>query len=316
MRTRRRNKRARKHRVRRKTFRGGSDTKIKFFHWWNLGEIGTGIGSLPFFSALLNGCIDTIDEVHVYGSIPPIDPSVAPETSPKILRIQFSGEVSHGNPGQFDINSIAGVHPNTNNFLTIPFLSFYMHCHHMVMEQLTKPRVYYEHSKFCLFSVSNPKAQERIHFFHELSKYKHVDSCGKHLKNVEGCPANYESKEYFDFIKPYKFMICFENTSLNNYLTEKIFNAYHSGAIPIYWGCPNIDQFINMDSILYLKPGYTEKDVEKLIAKIKELDEDEALYKKMFETSFLKAGKIPDEFRIEVLNKEMCKRIKSIERFK
>lgn len=42
-----------------------------------------------------------------------------------------------------------------------------------------------------------------------------------------------------------KFVYCYENTkNLENYITEKIFDAMMYGAVPIYWGAQNILDFI------------------------------------------------------------------------
>lgn len=42
-----------------------------------------------------------------------------------------------------------------------------------------------------------------------------------------------------------KFSYCYENTNdLNNYITEKIFDALVCGCIPVYWGADNVAQFI------------------------------------------------------------------------
>ena len=39
----------------------------------------------------------------------------------------------------------------------------------------------------------------------------------------------------------YKFSICFENTNnINYYITEKIFDCFLAGTVPVYWGAPNI----------------------------------------------------------------------------
>lgn len=45
--------------------------------------------------------------------------------------------------------------------------------------------------------------------------------------------------------KHYKFTICYENCSdLPGYVTEKIFDCFAAGSIPIYWGAPNIEDYI------------------------------------------------------------------------
>lgn len=38
----------------------------------------------------------------------------------------------------------------------------------------------------------------------------------------------------------YRFAICFENTIFPGYLTEKLFDCFLSGCIPIYWGDPSV----------------------------------------------------------------------------
>lgn len=48
-----------------------------------------------------------------------------------------------------------------------------------------------------------------------------------------------------DIYKNSKFAYCYENTkNLENYITEKIFDAMMYGCVPIYWGAQNILDFI------------------------------------------------------------------------
>ncbi|HLB93887.1 MAG TPA: glycosyltransferase family 10 [Candidatus Babeliales bacterium] len=43
----------------------------------------------------------------------------------------------------------------------------------------------------------------------------------------------------------YKFCLCYENMqNVQGYVTEKIFNCFEAGCVPIYWGVDNITQFI------------------------------------------------------------------------
>lgn len=42
----------------------------------------------------------------------------------------------------------------------------------------------------------------------------------------------------------YTFAICFENSILNGWITEKIFDCFFAGTIPVYWGAPDIEQYI------------------------------------------------------------------------
>lgn len=46
-------------------------------------------------------------------------------------------------------------------------------------------------------------------------------------------------------LKNFKFNLCFENyTGQNGYITEKIFDSFMAGSIPVYWGPDNIEEYI------------------------------------------------------------------------
>ena len=46
-------------------------------------------------------------------------------------------------------------------------------------------------------------------------------------------------------LKNYKFSLCYENTrDLSGYITEKIFDSFVAGCVPVYWGARNIEHYI------------------------------------------------------------------------
>ncbi len=144
-----------------------------------------------------------------------------------------------------------------------------------------------EKSSFCSFVYSNSSgAKCREQFFHALSEYKHVDSGGRYMNNIGKA---IESK--LEFQTKSKFVIAFENTSTPGYTTEKIVGAYAAGAIPIYWGDPDIEAVFNPDSFINCNKygltayGDNQKAIEDIIDVIKKIDEDDSLYRKYLETS-------------------------------
>lgn len=141
------------------------------------------------------------------------------------------------------------------------------------------------HRKFCSFVVSNgnPKRTgRRIDFFHALNRYKHVDSAGKALNNMNwSLPSGEQAKH--DFLKMYKFNICFENKSTEGYVTEKLVDAMWARCIPIYWGNPRVGEEFNSGSFLSLHNFSSE---EALIERIIEIDNDDRLYKKLLEEPY------------------------------
>jgi hypothetical protein len=48
----------------------------------------------------------------------------------------------------------------------------------------------------------------------------------------------------------YRFCICIENSSINNYWTEKIADPLLAYCVPIYYGCTNIDDYFNENSVI------------------------------------------------------------------
>ncbi|GBF74134.1 hypothetical protein PA598K_02465 [Paenibacillus sp. 598K] len=52
-------------------------------------------------------------------------------------------------------------------------------------------------------------------------------------------------------LRNYKFSICYENArELNGYITEKIFDCFHASCVPIYYGAPNIENYIPSDTFI------------------------------------------------------------------
>jgi hypothetical protein len=56
-------------------------------------------------------------------------------------------------------------------------------------------------------------------------------------------------QDKWDGIAPYKYYLALENSSVRDYWTEKLSDAYLGGAYPIYYGCPNIYQYFNEQSL-------------------------------------------------------------------
>ena len=72
-------------------------------------------------------------------------------------------------------------------------------------------------------------------------------------------------KRKADALKDYCFSIAVENSSAENYFTDKILDCFVTGTIPIYWGCPNVFDYFNKDGILYFK---TLEELETILASL------------------------------------------------
>ena len=73
-------------------------------------------------------------------------------------------------------------------------------------------------------------------------------------------PRGNENKH--EILKNYQFAFCFENTVFPGYVTEKIFDSILCGAIPIYYGAPDISEFIPKDVFIDFKRFNTFNELE------------------------------------------------------
>ena len=48
----------------------------------------------------------------------------------------------------------------------------------------------------------------------------------------------------YEVLSKYEFALCFENSVMKGYITEKIFDCLYAGTIPLYWGAKDIADFI------------------------------------------------------------------------
>ncbi|KUJ73375.1 hypothetical protein AVO45_14930 [Ruegeria marisrubri] len=53
-----------------------------------------------------------------------------------------------------------------------------------------------------------------------------------------------------DGLAPYRFSVVIENVQEPNYFSEKLIDAILCNTVPIYWGCPNIEQFLDTTGMI------------------------------------------------------------------
>ena len=54
----------------------------------------------------------------------------------------------------------------------------------------------------------------------------------------------------WDVLAPYKYHVCIENASVRNYFTEKLIDSFLCLSFPLYYGCPNIEDYFAPQSYL------------------------------------------------------------------
>ena len=152
----------------------------------------------------------------------------------------------------------------------------------------------------------------RLDYLRELMKHVPIDSYGQCLHNIE-MQSTRKDQDYLklklDLIreKGYKFLISFENSVTREYVTEKIWHAYMTQTIPIYYGAPEIynqvpgaKTFINAAKF----PG-----PKQLAEYIKRVDTNDKLYRSFFKFDVNHIVAFQKKYCINNVSCEICKKL-------
>ena len=102
-----------------------------------------------------------------------------------------------------------------------------------------------------------------------------------------------------------KYSIVVENQKLDNLITEKVIDCFASKTIPIYWGCPNIGEYFNLDGIITFD---TLEELKYILDNLNELDYDSRI--DIIEENFEKSKKYWDfQKNVETTIKEYIKKL-------
>ena len=80
-----------------------------------------------------------------------------------------------------------------------------------------------------------------------------------------------------DAILPYRYHVALENTQLGDYWTEKLSDSYLGWSFPIYWGAPNIGDYLPKESLLAIEIEHPEQ----AIAEIERIMDEELTRERM-----------------------------------
>lgn len=151
---------------------------------------------------------------------------------------------------------------------------------------------------FCSFIYSQDDcgayAPVRRDFCRELmEKYARVDCPGRILHNVDApeLSARHAAGEWHDskvaYLGKFKFNIAFENSNIPGYMTEKLIDPFAADTVPIYCGsCGKVAPFPKEAMIC----ANDYPDFDSLIARIREVNENDELYLEMLSKNPLRNG--------------------------
>ena len=118
----------------------------------------------------------------------------------------------------------------------------------------TSDKVPFNQKKFCSLFAANKCSPHPWEIYSERVKaIKFFDTLATQELDLYG--RWWDAREYSSYkgfvtnklhlLRNYKFNICYENVqNIQGYVTEKILDCFACSCVPIYWGAPNITEFI------------------------------------------------------------------------
>lgn len=117
----------------------------------------------------------------------------------------------------------------------------------------------------------------RLEYLYELSQHMEVHHYGKFMRN-QYLDKDEGATTKLDTFKRYKFAIAFENSIAKDYVTEKFYDPLRVGAVPVYLGAPNVDEYAPGEDCYIDVRDF--KDPAHLAAYLKQADADNALWQR------------------------------------
>ncbi|MBS0615242.1 MAG: hypothetical protein JSR58_01660 [Verrucomicrobia bacterium] len=153
----------------------------------------------------------------------------------------------------------------------------------------------FEEKKFCTLVAGNPPSKfyrkpgqlyserlKAIEFF-ENAHEQGFELYGRSWDKEKHSSYRGIAGDKIQTIKNYRFVICYENTGTSNgYVTEKIFDCFAAGVVPVYLGAPNIEKYVpkncfidrrdfaSMEDLYALMKNMTKKQYDEYVSNIRE----------------------------------------------
>ncbi len=130
----------------------------------------------------------------------------------------------------------------------------------------------------CVVINSHDFWNTRTPIYNLLKNVLEIKCAGKWNRNTDELQTLYNNDKC-KYVNEFMFNICPENVNKFNYVTEKLFDAFIAGSIPIYYGSDNRPEpgIINPSAVLFFDP---KSDNAELVKEVRRLKSDDAYYDK------------------------------------
>ena len=120
--------------------------------------------------------------------------------------------------------------------------------------------------------TSNCGAKWRSDYLEELLKFIPIDSYG-HCWHNKNEPPGDRGSNLIKISSKYRMVVTFENLIQDDYITEKILLVFQSGAIPVYWGPPQIYSWVPGNHSFIDASKYSPENIAKYMKRVDEEDD-------------------------------------------
>lgn len=146
-------------------------------------------------------------------------------------------------------------------------------------EMLAKPiDAKTEEAPVALFQSAALNCSGRVDFTAQLSRHTKIDSYGRHFHNRTVRGPDLGRKTKIETIARHSFCLALENSIEPDYVTEKIYDAFEAGTVPIYLGAPNVDEFVPENSYIDASAFPDTKDLAAYLHHLIETPRDYGAY--------------------------------------
>lgn len=232
--------------------------------------------------------------------------------------IRYDGQQTFGVGPYADTNATLRVHFGAMVLAVLPW---------EMQMRIYSPQLRFKNSRkhFLLYASSNC-VRFRDDAVVALSKIKPVHLCGLcggrtssgfDRTRFSWSPAcRGSSKRWMEtntnLFEDYRFGLVMENTNQPGYIAEKIFNAFLSGTVPIWYGTPDIFDIFNREAFIY----YDIDNPQPALEKVAYLERNSSAYSSMLNLPILANGKTTIEdyfsFRDDLGGGKLRKRIRKL----
>lgn len=124
----------------------------------------------------------------------------------------------------------------------------------------------------------------------------------ENLKTYKG-----RTDDKLETLSQYKFSFTFENCSgLKGYVTEKIFDCFFAGTVPIYWGAEDIENYIPEECYIDYRKF---NSIEEVVDFCQKLTEEEYEKYRLAAKNYLNGDYFKENFSVEAYVERMCRAI-------